>query len=43
MKMLKYFSTQSHGDVRSALNALELAVLSAKVSNNQRHVTFRRY
>ena len=23
---LKYFSTQSHGDVRSALNALELAV-----------------
>ena len=35
---LKYFSTQSHGDV-SALNALELAVLSAKVSNNQRHVT----
>lgn len=36
---LKYFSTQSHGDVRSALNALELAVLSAKVSNNQRHVT----
>ena len=25
-----YFSTQSHGDVRSALNALELAVLSAK-------------
>ncbi|MEB5792296.1 replication-associated recombination protein A [Staphylococcus hominis] len=36
---LNYFSTQSHGDVRSALNALELAVLSAKVSNNQRHVT----
>ncbi|MFX3048693.1 replication-associated recombination protein A, partial [Klebsiella pneumoniae] len=36
---LKYFSTRSHGDVRSALNALELAVLSAKVSNNQRHVT----
>ncbi|MGX0801311.1 putative ATPase [Staphylococcus hominis] len=36
---LKYFSTQSQGDVRSALNALELAVLSGKVSNNQRHVT----
>ncbi|MHD0397540.1 replication-associated recombination protein A [Staphylococcus simulans] len=27
---MQYFSTQSQGDVRSALNALELAVLSAK-------------
>ena len=26
---LQYFSTQSQGDVRAALNALELAVLSA--------------
>ncbi|GGG83966.1 recombinase RarA [Staphylococcus pragensis] len=36
---LEYFSTQSHGDVRSALNALELAVLSADVTNEQRHVS----
>ncbi|MBI5972661.1 replication-associated recombination protein A [Staphylococcus caledonicus] len=36
---LTYFSTQSNGDVRSALNALELAVLSAEVINNTRHVT----
>ncbi|MCI2774558.1 replication-associated recombination protein A [Staphylococcus petrasii] len=36
---LEYFSTQSHGDVRSALNALELAVLSAEVKDEQRHVT----
>ncbi|PTF02980.1 recombinase RarA [Staphylococcus devriesei] len=36
---LAYFSTQSNGDVRSALNALELAVLSAEVINNTRHVT----
>lgn len=36
---LTYFSTQSNGDVRSALNALELAVLSAEVIDNTRHVT----
>ncbi|PNZ70449.1 replication-associated recombination protein A [Staphylococcus croceilyticus] len=36
---LEYFSTQSHGDVRSALNALELAVLSADVKDEQRHVS----
>ncbi|UDI78109.1 replication-associated recombination protein A [Staphylococcus taiwanensis] len=36
---LAYFSTQSHGDVRSALNALELAVLSAQDVDNTRHVT----
>ncbi|PNZ32059.1 recombination factor protein RarA [Staphylococcus petrasii] len=36
---LEYFSTQSHGDVRSALNALELAVLSAEVKDEERHVT----
>ncbi|BGE82251.1 replication-associated recombination protein A [Staphylococcus petrasii] len=36
---LEYFSTQSHGDVRSALNALELAVLSAEVKDKERHVT----
>lgn len=31
---MQYFSTQSHGDVRSALNALELSVLSAKPDEN---------
>ncbi len=31
---MTYFSTQSQGDVRSALNALELAVLSA---DNDKH------
>ena len=36
---MEYFSTQSQGDVRSALNALELAVLSAEVVENQRHIT----
>ncbi|MCJ1656204.1 replication-associated recombination protein A [Staphylococcus sp. NRL 16/872] len=36
---LEYFSTQSHGDVRSALNALELAVLSADVADEQRRIT----
>ena len=36
---MEYFSTQSQGDVRSALNALELAVLSADEENNQRHIT----
>lgn len=36
---IKYFSTQSQGDVRSALNALELAVLSADEDNGERHVT----
>jgi putative ATPase len=33
------FATQSQGDVRSALNALELAVLSASVENEIRHIT----
>lgn len=37
---IKYFSTQSQGDVRSALNALELAVLSAHIGEeNERHIT----
>ena len=36
---IEYFSTQSQGDVRSALNALELAVLSADEDNGERHVT----
>lgn len=36
---MNYFTTQSQGDVRSALNALELAVLSSKVVDNQRHIT----
>nr|WP_253286456.1 replication-associated recombination protein A [Staphylococcus caprae] len=36
---MECFSTQSQGDVRSALNALELAVLSADEENNQRHIT----
>ena len=37
---IEYFSTQSHGDVRSALNALELAVLSAHIGEeNERHIT----
>lgn len=36
---LEYFATQSQGDVRSALNALELAVLSADEDNGERHVT----
>ena len=36
---INYFTTQSQGDVRSALNALELAVLSAEVKENQRHIT----
>ena len=36
---MNYFTTQSQGDVRSALNALELAVLSAEVKENQRHIT----
>ena len=37
---IEYFSTQSHGDVRSALNALELAVLSANIDEeNERHIT----
>lgn len=35
---LEYFATQSQGDVRSALNALELAVLSASVENEIRHI-----
>jgi len=35
---IEYFSTQSQ-DVRSALNALELAVLSADEDNGERHVT----
>ncbi|RIP34337.1 replication-associated recombination protein A [Staphylococcus gallinarum] len=40
---MTYFSTQSQGDVRSALNALELAVLSSEVSeeNNQRFITLQ--
>ncbi|MDT0742007.1 replication-associated recombination protein A [Staphylococcus epidermidis] len=37
---IEYFSTQSQGDVRSALNALELAVLSAHIDEeNKRHIT----
>ncbi|WIL70785.1 replication-associated recombination protein A [Staphylococcus cohnii] len=36
---MNYFTTQSQGDVRSALNALELAVLSSEVVDNQRHIT----
>ena len=37
---IEYFSTQSQGDVRSALNALELAVLSAHIGEeNERHIT----
>lgn len=36
---IEYFSTQSQGDIRSALNALELAVLSADEDNGERHVT----
>ncbi|EHJ08841.1 replication-associated recombination protein A [Staphylococcus simiae] len=39
---MTYFSTQSQGDVRSALNALELAVLSAEVSEDgYRHITLQ--
>lgn len=37
---IEYFSTQSQSDVRSALNALELAVLSAHIGEeNERHIT----
>ena len=36
---MNYFTTQSQGDVRSALNALELAVLSSEVTDNQRYIT----
>ena len=37
---IEYFSTQRQGDVRSALNALELAVLSAHIGEeNERHIT----
>lgn len=37
---IEYFSTQSQGDVRSALNALELAVLSAHIDEqNERYIT----
>ncbi|REH81694.1 replication-associated recombination protein A [Staphylococcus felis] len=35
---IEYFATQSQGDVRSALNALELAVLSA--NDSPIHITF---
>ncbi|MEB8126739.1 replication-associated recombination protein A [Staphylococcus succinus] len=38
---LLYFSTQSQGDVRSALNALELAVLSSDVTDGIRHITLQ--
>ncbi|UQW82683.1 replication-associated recombination protein A [Staphylococcus edaphicus] len=38
---MAYFTTQSQGDVRSALNALELAVLSSETTNNQRHITLQ--
>ncbi|WP_213407320.1 replication-associated recombination protein A [Staphylococcus pettenkoferi] len=39
---MTYFATQSQGDVRSALNALELAVLSSDVSQDDlRHITLR--
>lgn len=36
---IAYFAQASYGDVRSALNALELAVLSADIENETRHVT----
>lgn len=36
---IQYFAKASYGDVRSALNALELAVLSADTENEKRHVT----
>ncbi|HLR19785.1 MAG TPA: replication-associated recombination protein A [Staphylococcus sp.] len=38
---MTYFTTQSQGDVRSALNALELAVLSSEVENETRHITLK--
>ncbi|NWK85577.1 replication-associated recombination protein A [Staphylococcus sp. GSSP0090] len=38
---MAYFTTQSQGDVRSALNALELAVLSAETIDEQRHITLQ--
>ena len=38
---MTYFSTQSQGGVRSALNALELAVLSATEEDGQRHITLQ--
>lgn len=38
---IEYFATQSQGDVRSALNALELAVLSAQPEDDVRHVTLQ--
>lgn len=39
---MTYFATQSQGDVRSALNALELAVLSSEVSQDDlRHITLQ--
>lgn len=39
---LQYFSTQSQGDVRAALNALELAVLSTKPDENgEVHITLQ--
>lgn len=38
---LIYFSTQSQGDMRSALNALELAVLSSETSEHGRHITLQ--
>ncbi|GGI40191.1 replication-associated recombination protein A [Mammaliicoccus stepanovicii] len=36
---IEYFADSSYGDVRSALNALELAVLSAEETHGVRHVT----
>ncbi|MGJ7588095.1 replication-associated recombination protein A [Staphylococcus shinii] len=38
---MSYFTTQSQGDVRSALNALELAVLSSETTDGQRHITLQ--
>lgn len=38
---MAYFTTQSQGDVRSALNALELAVLSSENIDQQRHITLQ--
>ncbi|WP_426432675.1 replication-associated recombination protein A [Staphylococcus xylosus] len=38
---MTYFTTQSQGDVRSALNALELAVLSSDITDKQRHITLQ--
>lgn len=38
---MSYFTTQSQGDVRSALNALELAVLSSDTTDSHRYITLQ--